>query len=94
MVNFVKFTLLALFSVRSVPFSLGSQNNVECESVGFVFPTISLCDVYLGADFLHSCWMLHVLLKHQTVVYDVPKGKNLDLVSTLASYFRDPKVKT
>jgi hypothetical protein len=48
----------------------------------------------LGADFLHSHWMLHVLLKHQTAVYDVPKDKNLDLVSTLASYFRDPKVKT
>jgi len=48
----------------------------------------------LDANFLHSCWMLHVLLKHQTVVYDVPKGKNLVLVSTLASYFREPKVKT
>jgi len=42
---------LALFSVRSVPFSLGSQNNVECESVGFVFLTISLCDVYTGCRF-------------------------------------------
>jgi hypothetical protein len=40
MVNFVKFTLLARFSLRSVPFSLGSQNNVECESVGFEFLTL------------------------------------------------------
>jgi len=27
-------------------------------------------------------------------VRDVPKDKNLVLVSTLVSYFRDPKVKT
>jgi len=41
----------------------------------------------LDANFLHSCWMLHVLLKHQTVVYDVPTDKNHVLVGILYSGF-------